>query len=30
MTKLKQVAGLAPDQLRNIEGHLDRCYIQPG
>ncbi|MCL1482351.1 MAG: beta-lactamase family protein [Marinobacter sp.] len=30
MTELKQVAGLSADQLRNIERHLDRRYIQPG
>ncbi len=30
MRELKQIAGLAPDQLRNIEDHLDRRYIQPG
>jgi CubicO group peptidase (beta-lactamase class C family) len=30
MTELKQVAGLAPDHLPNIEAHLDRRYIQPG
>ncbi|MCK0162965.1 serine hydrolase domain-containing protein [Marinobacter sp. S6332] len=29
MTELKQIAGLAPSQLLNIEGHLERCYIQP-
>ena len=30
MTELKQTAGFAPDQLLNIEKHLDRSYIQPG
>jgi CubicO group peptidase (beta-lactamase class C family) len=30
MTELKPVAGLSADQLRNIERHLDRRYIQPG
>jgi CubicO group peptidase (beta-lactamase class C family) len=30
MTEFKQVAGLSADQLRNIERHLDRRYIQPG
>lgn len=30
MTELKQTAGFAPDQLLNIEQHLDRSYIQPG
>ena len=30
MMELKQVSGLAPDQLLNIEGHLDRRYIQSG
>jgi CubicO group peptidase (beta-lactamase class C family) len=30
MTEPTQVAGLSPDHLPNIEGHLDRCYIQPG
>ena len=30
MTELNQVASLVPDQLLNIEAHLDRRYIQPG
>ncbi|MDS1309211.1 serine hydrolase domain-containing protein [Marinobacter xiaoshiensis] len=30
MTDTRQIAGLAPDRLLNIERHLDRRYIQPG
>lgn len=30
MTELTSVAGLEPNQLLHIEGHLDRRYIQPG
>ncbi|PHQ24315.1 serine hydrolase [Marinobacter guineae] len=30
MMEPKQVAGLALDRLANIQGHLDRRYIQPG
>ncbi|WP_100638405.1 serine hydrolase domain-containing protein [Marinobacter salexigens] len=30
MTNSKQIAGLAPGRLLNIERHLDRCYIHPG
>ena len=30
MTDTRQIAGLAPDRLLNIERHLDRRYIQSG
>ncbi|HDZ39285.1 MAG TPA: class A beta-lactamase-related serine hydrolase, partial [Marinobacter sp.] len=30
MTEITSVAGLEPNQLLHIEGHLDRRYIQPG